>query len=383
MKVALVRGKYLNNFEGQNYIFKNKAIELIGISSLCPIHTNFAFPVIKLPSIADITGVGRAVKIISNRTFGDSQVLFGLGKYASQFDIFHTADPHYYYSYQLAKLRSENKIKKLIVTSWETIPHNNESVPQKKKIKRFVQKYADLFLCYTERARVCLMKEGVDESKIEVIKLGIDLKKFKIQNSKFKSNLKFKKEYKILFAGRLVEEKGVMDVYTAFQNVKSQISNCNSNLNIKLQIIGEGPLKNTLQSQIKRDKLDRFVTIVQKRYEEMPKAYHEADVFVLPSKSTKTWEEQYGMVLIEAMASGLPIIAYDTGAIKEVVGDAGIYIHEGDISGLAFAIRNLITDKEFAKKLGTMGRERAEKEYDCRKTAINIAELYRKLVREK
>ena len=113
IKVALVRGKYLNNFEGQNYIFKDEEIELVGISSLRPIHTNFEFPVIKLPSFADITGMGRAVKIISNRAFGDSQVLFGLGKYASQFDIFHTADPHYYYSYQLAKLRSENKIKKL------------------------------------------------------------------------------------------------------------------------------------------------------------------------------------------------------------------------------------------------------------------------------
>ena len=135
IKVAFVRGKYLNNFEGQNYLFKDKDIQLVGISSLRPIHTNFAFPVIKLPSFADITGIGRAVKVISNRTFGDSQVLFGLGKYAGEFDIFHTADPHYYYSYQLAKLRNENKIKKLLVTSWETIPFNNESIPQKKRLR--------------------------------------------------------------------------------------------------------------------------------------------------------------------------------------------------------------------------------------------------------
>ena len=89
------------------------------------------------------------------------------------------------------------------------------------------------------------------------------------------------------------------------------------------------------------------------------------------------------MVLIEAMACGLPIVAYDTGAIKEVVGNAGIYIHEGDINGLAFAIRKLIEDKIFARKLSTMGRERVEKEYDCRKTAKKIEELYKKLVLEK
>ena len=390
IKVALVRGKYLNNFEGQNYIFKDEEIELVGISSLRPIHTNFEFPVIKLPSFADITGMGRAVKIISNRAFGDSQVLFGLGKYASQFDIFHTADPHYYYSYQLAKLRSENKIKKLIVTSWETIPFNNESVPQKKKIKRFVQKHADLFLCYTERAKECLVKEGVDSSKIEVIKLGVDIQKFQypISNIPFdnaqgkqspKTNKKFPNETQILFVGRLVEEKGILDLYEAFRNLKFKISNFKF---VKLTIIGDGPLNNHLQSKIKQDKLDRFVTIVQKRYEEMSKVYHEADMFILPSKRTKTWEEQYGMVLIEAMASGLPIIAYDTGVIKEVVGNAGIYIHEGDVNGLAFAIRKLTQDKTFARKLGTMGRVRAEKEYDCRITAKKIIKLYKKLYSE-
>ena len=221
------------------------------------------------------------------------------------------------------------------------------------------------------------MKEGIDASKIEVIKLGIDLNKFKIQNSKLKSNSKFKKEFKILFTGRLVVEKGTLDLYEAFKNVQRVTRNAQR---LKLLVVGEGPLKDILLSKIKYDKLDQFVTIVQKRYEEMPKIYHEADIFVLPSKSTKTWEEQYGMVLIEAMASGLPIIAYDTGAINEVVGNAGIYIHDGDVNGLAFAIQHLIEDKIFAKKLGTMGRERAESEYDCRKTARKIEELYKGLL---
>jgi len=83
-----------------------------------------------------------------------------------------------------------------------------------------------------------------------------------------------------------------------------------------------------------------------------------------------------------AVWDGLPIIAYDTGVIKEVVGNAGIYIHEGDVNGLAFAIRKLTQDKTFARKLGTMGRVRAEKEYDCRITAKKIIKLYKKLYSE-
>ena len=85
------------------------------------------------------------------------------------------------------------------------------------------------------------------------------------------------------------------------------------------------------------------------------------------------------MVLVEAMASGLPIIAYDTGAIKEVVGNAGIYIHEGDVGGLTFAIENLIKDTDFRIKVGTIGRERVKREFDCRKTAKKIEKLYEKL----
>ena len=62
-------------------------------------------------------------------------MLFGLDKLSNKFDVFHTADPHYYYSYQLAKLRKKNLIKTLIATSWETIPFNNESIGKKKLIK--------------------------------------------------------------------------------------------------------------------------------------------------------------------------------------------------------------------------------------------------------
>ena len=179
IKVALVRGKYLNNFEGQNYIFNKKEIELTGISSLCPIHGNFPFPLIKLPSLADL-GNSRLLKFVTNRTLGDGQILFGLEKLVDEFDIFHTADPHYYYSYQLAKLKERGLIKKLIVTSWEIIPFNNETVKKKKEIKRFVLKQADYFICYTNKAKECLIKEGVDERKIEVVRLGVDLDKFKI-----------------------------------------------------------------------------------------------------------------------------------------------------------------------------------------------------------
>lgn len=368
IKVALVRGAYLNNFECQNYIFNRSSVLLTGISSLFPIHNTFPFKVIKLPSIADVPFLKRGIKFISNRIIGDNQILFGLEKYRSHFDIFHTADPHYYYSYQLAKLRHENKINKLIVTSWETIPFNNEKLIYKKNNKYSVMDNADHFLCYTEKAKKCLMREGVDAIKISLIYLGVDLSLFTMNQNKPETPVT------VLFVGRLVEEKGIMDAYEAFKSV------CRQNINIKLQIIGEGPMKHTLIKRITADQLMNRISIETKAYQQMPDVYNQSDILILPSKKTKTWEEQYGMVLIEAMASGLPIVTYNTGAIKEIVGKAGIICKNNDIQDLTRALQSLVMDKYNRVKIGTMGRRRASDLFDSKKTANNITELYQSVL---
>jgi len=344
IKVALVRGKYLNNFEGQNYNFNKKEIELTGISSFFPIHHNFPFPIIKLPSLADL-GNNRLLKFAANRILGDSQMLFGLEKLAEKFDIFHTADPHYYYSYQLARLRKKRLIKKLIVTSWETIPFNNERIKKKREIKRFVLKQADYFICYTSKAKECLIKEGVDKRKIEVVRLGVDLDKFKIRNLKFKNTSQNAKSINVLFAGRMVKEKGIDDLKKAIVNLPDV------NLIVANSI----------------------------NYQEMPRVYNQADILIMPSKKTKTWEEQYGMVLVEAMASGLPIVAYDTGAISEVLGETGIMVKENDIVFLIRNLKKLISDKDLRTKIGRIERKRAKLEFDSIKTNKKITEIYKKI----
>lgn len=372
IKVGLIRGSYLNNFEGQNYQFNKKKIKLTAISSFYSLDSQFSFPVIRLFSIADLQQIyflHKPIKFISNRILGDSQILFGLENYAKKFDIFHSADPHYYYSYQLAKLRAKKMIKKLIITSWETIPFNNEKTAAKRKIKYFTLSNADLFLCYTQKAKESLVKENVDESKIRVVRLGVDLKKFKPGRKKQNQILK------ILFVGRLVKEKGVMDLLRAFINLRSE-----GLKNLKLEFIGKGDLKNEMEKKIKSFGLTNEIKIINKNYQDMPSVYQKADIFVLPSKKTNTWEEQYGMVLVEAMASGLPIIASKSGVIPEILGNIGLYFQEGNINELTRGLKFLINSPSLQLKLGKMGRERAEKLFDCQKTAREIEKIYLYLI---
>lgn len=365
MKISFVRGAYLNNFEGQNY-----ALPITGYSSLFPLDANVPFPLVKLPSIADLQKppfLNKPIKYIANRTLGDSQILFGLENYIRGSDIVHVADPHYYYSYQAARLKAEGAIKKLVSTWWETIPFNNESTPAKKRIKRYVMSQVNMFVCYTERAKNCLIAEGITEERIKVIPLGVDLEYFK-PVKKNESN-----RFTILFVGRLVEEKGILDLYEAFKMVSQ------NEQQVMLRIVGAGPLENRVQKLIQKDGFQNRVIIEHKSYKEMPSVFQQADILCVPSKNTKTWEEQYGMVFVEAMASGIPIISYATGSIPRVVGNAGLFAKENNSNELFALIIQIIRAKDLSAKLGTIGRERAEKVFDTRKTRNEIYKLYKTL----
>lgn len=373
MRISFIRGAYLNNFEGQNYQLPNSKYKMTGYSSLMPIDSHVSFPVVKLPSLADIQIVpflNKPIKYIANRTLGDSQLLWGLEKYISGSDIVHVGDPHYYYSYQAAMLKAKKQVKKLISTWWETIPFNNESTIAKKRIKKYTMNQVDMFLCYSEKARKCLLTEGVLSNKITVIPLGVDLTLFspKINNES--------KNITILFVGRLVEEKGIMDVYEAFKRI------AHSNKQTKLKIVGSGPLRDKLQSLIQKDGFQNKVTLEHKSYQEMPKVFNQADIFCVPSKKTVTWEEQYGMAFIEAMASGLPIVSYTTGAIPELVGGGGLLVQTGDTELLAQLLKRVCSDIQLRSKIGTIGRERAVKLFDAKKTAYAIEKLYTQIIHE-
>ncbi|PIR80119.1 MAG: hypothetical protein COU25_01735 [Candidatus Levybacteria bacterium CG10_big_fil_rev_8_21_14_0_10_35_13] len=364
IRVAFVRGAYLNKFEWQNYNISSKEVKITPVSSYRPL--NSIKNSTKLFSLFDLSK-SKPVRYFANRTFGDSQVLFGLPKIIRDFDILHTADPHYFYSYQLSKLKRD---KPLVSTFWDTIPFNNESTKRKKYIKKFSMKNTDLFICHTKRAKKCIEIEGFGGKQIEVIPLGVDLKRF----------TPIKKERKpfttILFVGRLVKEKGVLDLYSAFKTYLG----FSKYKKIRLLIVGEGPLKKELINKINKDKLNNYITVEQSSYDLINKIYQKADIFVMPSKATKTWEEQYGMVLLEALASGLPIIAYDSGSVGEVLANQGILIREGDINSLTNSINRLITYPVIRSKLGKEARICAEKRYNCIDYKRKITNIYKSLI---
>ena len=90
----------------------------------------------------------------------------------------------------------------------------------------------------------------------------------------------------------------------------------------------------------------------------MPDYFRGLDVLVAPSMSRPNWTEQFGRVLVESMACGVPVIGSSSGEIPNVIGDAGLIFPEGDVDGLASALQTLMDDPSRRDEMGARGRSR-------------------------
>ena len=368
MKIAVVRGPSLNLWEMQNYFPLAKKHELLLIGSTKG-HYGWSSEILtkKLLCPGEICSfIPGGITFLYQR-FGDPQILFGLEKAIKNFDIIHTAETSNYYSYQALKARRKGLCGKLVVTCWENIPGLHEDHLAQKRIKSEVIGGADHFLAVTNQVKEALLTDGAPEEKITVIPMGVDLDKFRIKN---------KKNFEILFVGRLVEEKGVWELLKAFRMVAEQLAG----FDLRLRMVGSGPLRGDLIKRAQEWGIREKLTIEDKIYSEMPKVYQEVDLFVLPSIFKKDWQEQFGMVLVEAMACGVPVIATRSGATAEVMDEAGVLVTPGNASELSETIMKFLKDEKLRNDLSVKGRRRAEAEYDCQKVALKIEKLYREVI---
>ena len=98
-------------------------------------------------------------------------------------------------------------------------------------------------------------------------------------------------------------------------------------------------------------------------FEDVPAYFQELDVLVIPTETTKRIWEQFGRVIVEAMATGVPVIGSTCGAIPEVIADAGLVFPEGDAGALAAALRRMLTDHELRRSFARAGRPHVEQNF--------------------
>ena len=244
-------------------------------------------------------------------------------------DIVHAAELGVPYSHGPALLRERLGFR-LVLTVWETIPFGDgyrrfrgrrqrrETIPQ-----------VDLFLAATERARRSLLLEGAPADRIEVSPPGVDTSRFRATAPPA--------DHLVLSAGRLVWEKGHQDLLRALAWLRRD------GIGVRALVVGAGPEQERLHGVARELGVGDAVTWRESvPYGEMPAVFAQASCLFLGSLPTMMWEEQFGMVLAEAAAAGLPILASSSGAIPEVLGGAGSLFAPGDWPGVAEALRALV-----------------------------------------
>jgi glycosyltransferase involved in cell wall biosynthesis len=273
---------------------------------------------------------------LATRVPGDRYL--GLRQHLEGAQIVHAQELGYWYSAQAARLKPTLGFR-LVQTVWETLPfldayRNVRTRPY----RRAVLGATDLFLAATERAQTALLLEGVVPERIRVCPPGIDTDRFK---PAVDGQRRSTSDPLVLSPGRLVWEKGHQDVLRAVAALRRGIVTApdGTTLRPRLLIVGDGPERERLQRYAgelgvaEAVELRSFVP-----YDQMPGVYAQANCLALGSLPVWSWEEQFGMVIAEAMAAGLPLVLSSSGAIPEVGGEGATYVAPGDWIGLAHAL---------------------------------------------
>jgi len=233
--------------------------------------------------------------------------------------------------------------------------------PYSFNVKKVIE-YSDLFILRSKKAVSYLKPFNISDDKKIVIYPGVNLKRF-YPSKKHKVNSKIT----ILFVGVLSVHKGLDDLLCVFEKLVKKYPN-----RLELIICGRGKMKREV---IEETNLLPVKYLGQVSHLKIPEIYRKADIFCGPSKDysilgIKRWEEFVGYTLLEAMASGLAVVASDSGAIPEIVGKNNLIIKKGDRNMLYKALNKLILNRNLSLKIGKLNRKRAIKLFDIKKQII-------------
>lgn len=229
-----------------------------------------------------------------------------------------------------------------------------------------------------------LHQRGYTGAMAVMPQLGVDEKLFIPAAKDIELSRKFgikPTDFVVGFVGRFVEEKGLLTLAEALAGLKQ--------LPWKWLLVGQGKLQSYLEQKcIEWGISDRIIWGKSVSHQEIPPYINLMNCLVLPSQTsykfktltTVGWKEQFGHVLIEAMACKIPVIGSDCGEIPHVIGDAGLVFPEGNAGILRDYLQQLMSARDFAVDLGDRGYHRAMSNYTNQALAEQLLEFYKQVL---
>jgi N-acetyl-alpha-D-glucosaminyl L-malate synthase BshA len=229
---------------------------------------------------------------------------------------------------------------------------------------------------YTRQLLVSIVP--VAEKKIQVIPMGVDPQKFVVEAGS-RSVKKNASDRIILNVGRLIDWKGTHFLIEALPEVLRHVQN------VRLIIIGTGPEEESLRQKVRELKLeDCIIFLGAVNNSTLIGYYHSADIFVLPSIQKSGNTEGLGVVLLEAMASGCPVIGTNVGGIPDIItnGENGFLVPERDSVQLAEKIIQLLSDAKLRETFRKNGYAKIDEPFSWDRISEKFASVYHQILME-
>jgi glycosyltransferase involved in cell wall biosynthesis len=284
-------------------------------------------------------------------------------------EILHFDEEAYNLSTWLALRAAKRRRIKFAFFNWQNIPRKYP--PPFSWMEAGVFRRADLGIVGNEDAGRIVREKGF-RGEIEVVpQFGIDPELF--TPHEVPQGQSETRPFTIGFVGRLISAKGLGVLMHAAAGL--------DDVAWRLRIVGSGPERSVFEQQARSLKIeDRIEFLGQVASTEMPAVLREFDVLAGPSLTTSRWKEQFGRMLVEAMACCVPVIGSDSGEIPQVIGSAGIVVREGDVEALRGALACLQVDPALRAELGRLGRERALARFTQHAVAVRTESAYQRVL---
>jgi len=346
--------------------------ERIVVNLVNRLKERFDFSVCVLDKLGDLEGeLGSKIRVdCMERIEGiDFFLPFKMARLIKEIspDVIHVHNPTcLFYTAMAVKLAGRGKI---VFTQHGLAKKSWKMVKALRFLSRFITKavaVSDDIAGYLEDSY------GVNKERIKIIINGIDENVYKSDQSRsqdIKEKFNLNGEYVIGHVARLSPEKDQATLLKAFCKVNSEMER------VKLVIVGDGPLKDSLRSKVKSLKLEDKVLFLGSR-NDVQELMNMFDLFVLSSIREGT-----SLTLLEAMAAGLPIVATKVGGNADVVIDkkTGLLVPPKEPDKLAEAVINLLKDNGLRKKMGKEGRKMVEEKFCLDRMAKEYEKIYRDL----
>jgi len=241
------------------------------------------------------------------------------------------------------------------------------------KIDRFVlRKYASV-IAVSDAVKNRLVKAGVHDEKIHLIKNGIDIRPFQKASPSLRGIVDKEGAPIVGFVGRLSKEKGADVFLRVASRVLEEIPDA------KFVLVGEGPERNELELLVDQLAIGKSTFLVGRRTD-MPSVYASFDLMVLSSR-----DEGLPMAVLEGMASGVPWVAAAVGDVPKIIQHqaSGLLVPPGDVDSLADGVIGLLRNITERQRLGEGGRRRVQEEFSAERMSSSYLGIYQRALANK